>query len=160
MAIASMPQERLFDADAEQVIQQALALLAARAKYGPTLSAPAAVRDFFRLELAAFEQEAFWCAWLTSQHRLIALDEICRGTIGQITVYPREVVKAALRHNAASVIFAHNHPGGSADPSCADEAITVTLKRALALVDVRVLDHFIVSGGDGTWMSFAERGLL
>lgn len=122
------------------------------------LSSPAAVRDCLRLHFAGRECESFVALFLDSQHRLIAVDELFRGTLTQTSVYPREVVKAALRENAAAVIFAHNHPSGVAEPSKSDEVLTNALKQALALVDVRVLDHFIVAGA--SVLSFAERGLL
>jgi DNA repair protein RadC len=96
--------------------------------------------------------------FLDSQHRLISADELFQGTLAQTSVYPREIVKAALGHNAAAVIFAHNHPSGVAEPSRADELLTQSLKAALALIDVRTLDHFVVAGGQV--VSFAERGLL
>lgn len=122
------------------------------------LSAPAAVRDALRIHFSGREYESFVALFLDAQHRLIATEELFRGTLTQTSVYPREVVKAALHHNAAAVIFAHNHPSGVAEPSRADEQLTNALKQALALVDVRVLDHFIVAGA--TTLSFAERGLL
>jgi DNA repair protein RadC len=122
------------------------------------LSSPQAVRDYLRLLLAGREREAFVMLALDAQHRVIASDELFIGTLTQTSVYPREVVKSALRHNAAAVIFAHNHPSGVAEPSHADEALTRALRNALALVDVQVLDHFIVAGRQV--MSFAERGLL
>ena len=122
------------------------------------LTSPDAVRDYLRLALAARECEVFVVLFLDSQHRLIAADELFRGTLAQTSVYPREVVKAALAHNAAAVIFAHNHPSGVAEPSRADELLTQALKSALALVDVRTLDHFVVAAGEV--VSFAERGLL
>ena len=122
------------------------------------LSSPRAVRDLLRLRLAGLPHEVFVCLQLDAQHRVIAFDELFRGTLTQTSVYPREVVKAALRANAAAVIFAHNHPSGVAEPSHADEILTRSLKSALALVDVQVLDHFIVAGT--RIMSFAERGLL
>jgi DNA repair protein RadC len=100
----------------------------------------------------------FVCLWLDAQHRVIAFQEPFRGTLTQTSVYPREIVKAALAANAAAVIFAHNHPSGAAQPSQADELLTRNLKEALALVDVKVLDHFIVAGAHS--LSFAERGLL
>jgi DNA repair protein RadC len=121
--------------------------------------APAAVRDWLRLTLAHLPHEAFLALWLDAQNRLIGHEELFRGTLTQTSVYPREVVKQALSRNAAAVIFAHNHPSGAAEPSRADEALTVSLKQALALVDVKVLDHFIVAG-DHPPMSFAERGIL
>jgi DNA repair protein RadC len=122
------------------------------------LSSPRAVRDYLRLTLSAREQEIFAVLLLDAQHRVIACEELFQGTLTQTSVYPREVVKCALRHNAAAVIFAHNHPSGVAEPSHADEILTRSLKSALALVDIQVLDHFIVAGT--RTMSFAERGLL
>jgi len=125
---------------------------------GVNLDSPQAVRDYLRLTLGARPHEVFIVLCLSSQNRLIAAEELFRGTLTQASVYPREVVKLALTHNAASVIFAHNHPSGVAEPSRADESLTAALKQALALVDIRVLDHFVV--GHGTAVSFAERGLL
>jgi DNA repair protein RadC len=122
------------------------------------LSSPDAVRRYLRLLLEQRRVEVFVGLFLDAQNRLIAARELFSGTLTQTSVYPREVVAGALSHNAASVIFAHNHPSGVAEPSRADEALTRTLKQALALVDVRVLDHFIV--GRGSILSFAERGLL
>jgi len=122
------------------------------------LSSPRAVRDYLRLSLAGRDHEVFVALLLDAQHRVTAFEELFRGTLTQTSVYPREVVKCALRHNAAAVIFAHNHPSGIAEPSHADEILTRSLKAALALVDVQVLDHFIVAGT--RTMSFAERGLL
>ena len=124
----------------------------------PALTSPGAVRDYLRLALGRREHEVFVCIWLDAQHRVIEFDEPFRGTLTQTSVYPREVVKAALARNAAAVIFAHNHPSGAAQPSQADELLTRNLKEALALVDVKVLDHFIVAGAQT--ISFAERGLL
>jgi len=125
----------------------------------PALGAPGAVRDWLRLSLGPLEHERFVALWLDAQNRLIADDELFRGSLTQTSVYPREVVKQALTRNAAAVIFAHNHPSGVAEPSTADEMLTRNLKQALALVDVKVLDHFIVAGS-ATPLSFAERGLL
>lgn len=122
------------------------------------LSSPRAVRDYLRLTIAGREQEVFAVLLLDAQHRVISCQELFHGTLTQTSVYPREVVKCALKHNAAAVIFAHNHPSGVAEPSHADEILTRSLKSALALVDVQVLDHFIVAGT--RTMSFAERGLL
>src|SRR5258708_9362351 len=122
------------------------------------LSSPQAVRNFLRTALAGREHEVFVLLALDSQHRVIACDELFRGTLSQTSVYPREVVKCALKYNAAAVIFGHNHPSGVAEPSPADEILTRSLKTALALVDIQVLDHFIVAGSSS--MSFAERGLL
>lgn len=123
------------------------------------LSSPGAVRDWLRLKLAGLAHEVFGALWLDAQNRLLAWDELFRGTLTQTSVFPREVVKQALSHNAAAVILAHNHPSGVAEPSAADELLTRSLKEALALVDVRVLDHFIVAGR-ATPLSFVERGLL
>jgi DNA repair protein RadC len=125
---------------------------------GAALSAPGTVRDYLRLTLHGRPHEVFVAVFLDAQHRVTACEELFRGTLTQTSVYPREVVKRALHHNAAAVIFAHNHPSGVAEPSRADEALTAALKQALALVDVRVLDHFVVAG-DGA-LSFAERGLM
>ncbi len=122
------------------------------------LNSPGAVRDYLRLALGGKLREVFVCIWLDAQHRVIKFDEPFRGTLTQTSVYPREIVKAALAANAAAVIFAHNHPSGAAQPSQADELLTRSLKEALALVDVKVLDHFIVAGNQA--LSFAERGLL
>lgn len=122
------------------------------------LTSPASVRDYLRLFFAGQEHESFAVLFLDAQNRLIAADELFRGTLTQTSVYPREVVKAALRHNAGATIFSHNHPSGVAEPSRADEILTGELKKALALVDVRVLDHFIVAGAEV--LSFAERGLI
>lgn len=124
----------------------------------PVFDSPAAVKQYVQLHLSALRQEAFVVLFLDAQHRLLALDEMFRGTLAQTSVYPREVVRRALERHAGAVILAHNHPSGVAEPSRADEALTQTLKSALALVDVRVLDHIVV--GCGQVVSFAERGLL
>jgi DNA repair protein RadC len=123
-----------------------------------TLASPAAVRDYLRLTLMGREYEVFVVVLLDAQNRVLATEELFRGTLTQTSVYPREVVKSALRHNAAAVIFAHNHPSGVAEPSHADELLTQSLKQSLALVDIKVLDHFIVAGSGV--LSFAERGLI
>ena len=122
------------------------------------LGSPAVVRDFLRLTIGRREYEVFMALFLDSQNRVIAPEELFRGTLSQASVYPREVVKRSLALNAAGVIFAHNHPSGVAEPSRADEMLTRSLCDALALLDVRVLDHFIVAGNEV--VSFAERGLL
>ena len=142
----------------ELVIAEALALLEERAKYGDALTCPSAVRDWLRLRLAQSEREEFACVFLSAQHRVIDFDVLFQGTLTQTSVFPREVVKAALKCNAAAVILAHNHPSGVAEPSQADLAITETLKRALALVDVKVLAHIVIGGMAA--LSFAQRGLL
>lgn len=128
-------------------------------RQGTALGAPGAVRDWLRLRLATLRHEVFVALWLDAQNRLIADEELFTGTLTQTSVYPREVVKRALAHNAAAVIFAHNHPSGRAEPSQADELLTRTLKQALALVDVKLLDHFIVAG-NAMPVSLAERGFL
>ena len=122
------------------------------------LTSPTAVRDYLRLKLGARKEEAFVCIWLDAQHKAIDFDVAFTGTLTQTSVYPREIVRKALRLNAAAVIFAHNHPSGVAQPSQADELLTRNLKEALALIEVKVLDHFIVAGNQA--ISFAERGLL
>jgi len=119
---------------------------------------PQHVRDYLILRMGALSREVFLVMFLDAQNRLNATEEIFSGTLTQTSVYPREVVKRAMHHNAASVIFAHNHPSGVAQQSAADEMLTAQLKQALALVDVRVLDHFIIAGNQV--LSFAERGLL
>lgn len=127
-------------------------------KEGAALTSPGAVRDYLRLALGGRHHEVFVCIWLDAQHRVIKFDEPFRGTLTQTSVYPREIVKMALSINAAAVIFAHNHPSGVAQPSQADELLTGNLREALALVEVKVLDHFIIAGNQA--ISFAERGLL
>jgi DNA repair protein RadC len=127
-------------------------------KSGPPLVSPADTRSFLVAQLRDRPYEVFCCLFLDNRHRLIAFEELCRGTIDGASVHPREVVRAALAQNAAAVILAHNHPSGVAEPSQADELITQRLKDALALVEIRVLDHVIVAGADTT--SFAERGRL
>lgn len=145
-------------AHADEVLCHARRLLANRVRRGATMSSPEAVKDHLRLELGVLEHEVFCVLFLDAQHRIIALKQLFRGTVSQTSVYPREVVKEALSVNAAAVILAHNHPSGSVEPSRADEFLTQTLKTALALVDVRVLDHLVVAGADVC--SFAERGLV
>jgi len=125
---------------------------------GPSLSTPRATRDFLVARLRDLEHEVFCCLYLDNRHRLIHFEELFRGTIDGASVHPREVVKQALQWNSAAVIVAHNHPSGIAEPSQADELITQRVKQALALVDIRLLDHVIV--GDGTSVSLAERGVL
>lgn len=132
--------------------------LAERLATKPTMTAPSEVREYLRLTMGGRDHEVFAVLFLDAQHALLASEEMFRGTLTQTSVYPREVVKAALRLNAASVILAHNHPSGLTEPSRADEYLTQALKSALALVDVRVLDHIVV--GAHSSVSFAERGLL
>jgi DNA repair protein RadC len=144
--------------EGDRVIARALKILEGRIKQGSALTSPGAVRDYLKLLLGQLEREVFVCVWLDAQHRVIEVEEAFRGTLTQTSVYPREILKSALKHNAAAVIFAHPHPSGVCQPSQADELLTRTLKDALALVEVKVLDHFVVSGGQS--ISFAERGLL
>jgi DNA repair protein RadC len=125
---------------------------------GDALNLPGAVRDYLQLLLRGRQQEVFMAIFLDAQHRVMASEELFSGTLTQTSVYPREVVKRALYHNAAAVIFAHNHPSGVAEPSQSDRMLTDALKQALSLVDVRVLDHFIVAGSG--CLSFAERGMV
>lgn len=125
---------------------------------GAALTSPGAVRDYLRLSIGTKAHEVFVCLWLDAQHRVIHVEEAFRGTLTQTSVYPREIVKKALQVNAAAVIFAHNHPSGAAQPSQADELLTRNLKEALALIEVKVLDHFVVAGNQA--ISFAERGLV
>jgi DNA repair protein RadC len=123
-----------------------------------SITSPGSIASFLCAKIGHLEHEAFWCLWVDARHHLIASQEMFRGTLTQTSVYPREVVKHALKHNASAVVLAHNHPSGKTDPSPADEKLTHQLKAALALVDVSVLDHFIVGGNQST--SFAQRGLL
>ena len=145
-------------AEAQDVLAAAREILATGIKHGDVLGSPGAVRDYLRLLLHDRQHEVFVVVLLDAQNRVLTSEEMFRGTLTQTSVYPREVVKTALRHNAASVIFAHNHPSGVAEPSHADQLLTQSLKQALALVDIKVLDHFIVAGGSS--LSMAERGLL
>jgi DNA repair protein RadC len=125
---------------------------------GPPLGSPRATCDFLTAKLRDLEHEVFCCLYLDKRHRLIQFEELFRGTIDGASVHPREIVKLALQRNSAAVIVAHNHPSGIPEPSQADELITQRVKEALALVDIRLLDHIIV--GDGVSVSLAERGLL
>ena len=140
------------------VLELARRALSEQLKDKPLFDTPQAVRDYLQLQLGSRPHEIFAVLFLDSQHRLIALEEMFRGTLTQTSVYPREVVIRALAHQAGSVVLAHNHPSGTAKPSRADEALTQTLKAALALVDVRVLDHFVVTPSQA--VSMAELGLL
>lgn len=135
-----------------------LRLLQEDMQRGDALSSPGAVRDYLKLLLTQREHEVFVAIFLDAQHRVIETEEMFRGTLTQTSVYPREVLKDALRLNAAAVIFAHNHPSGVTEPSNADRMLTDALKQALSLIDVRVLDHFVVAGA--SILSFAERGLI
>jgi DNA repair protein RadC len=141
-----------------EVVAFSCELLAAHFERDALFESPTAGKPYFIIRLAERLQEVFAVAFLDNRHRLIAYEELFFGTIDGCSVHPREVVRRALFHNAAAVIFAHNHPSGFPEPSCADQAITARLKEALALFDVRVLDHLIVGGGDA--VSLAERGML
>jgi DNA repair protein RadC len=152
------PSRGMRDARVGAVMELARRALVEEMKARDSLASPAAVRAFLRLRMQDLGHECFYCVFLDAQNRVIAAEELFRGTLTQTSVYPREVVKHALRHNAAALILAHNHPSGVAEPSLQDQALTRTLAEALALVDVKVLDHFIVAPGAA--MSFAERGLL
>ena len=127
-------------------------------RHRDVLNSPASVRDYLRLTIARRDHEVFMVVFLDAQNRVLGAEEMFRGTLTQTSVYPREVVKRSLSRNAAAVIFAHNHPSGVAEPSFSDETLTRALKQALGLVDVKVLDHFVVAGGQS--VSFSERGLI
>ncbi len=140
------------------VLELARRAMAQQLKAREVFGSPGAIKHYLQLHLAGKAHEVFAVMFLDSQHRLVAMEEMFRGTLTQTSVYPREVVLRALHHQAAACVLAHNHPSGTVQPSRADEALTQTLKAALALVDVRVLDHVIVAPGDA--LSMAERGLL
>jgi DNA repair protein RadC len=142
----------------EKVIARALKILSKRIRKTNALTSPGAVRDYLRLYMADKEREVFAALFLDSQHRVIAHEDLFVGTLTQCCVHAREVVKAALKHNCAAVIFSHNHSSGVSEPSKADQLLTTNLKEALALIDVRVLDHIVTAGASS--MSFAERGLI
>jgi DNA repair protein RadC len=144
------------EATFEEIMTGARQAVSRKVRRGTTLSSPRATADYLMTRLAQHPYEVFTLIYLDTRHRLIACQDLFRGTIDGASVHPREVVKEALKHNAAAVILAHNHPSGVAEPSQADEIITRRVKEALALVDIRVLDHVIVAGGDTT--SMAERG--
>lgn len=142
----------------QAVVEMARRALQEEMVSGDALSSPRAVREFLQLMLRGRQQEVFVAIFLDAQHRVVATEELFHGTLTQTSVYPREIVKRALHHNAAALIFAHNHPSGVAEPSDADRLLTEELKKSLGLVDVRVLDHFIVAGAG--CLSFAEKGWL
>jgi DNA repair protein RadC len=142
----------------DEILDAARTLLSRRVRRGRALSSPRHTREFLRLELATLEHEVFALLFLDNRHRVIEFVPLFRGTVDGASVHPREVVKEALARNAAAVILAHNHPSGIAEPSQADELITNRIRDALALVDIRVLDHLVVTGD--AIVSFAERGLL
>lgn len=145
-------------AQLQAVLEMSRRALSEEMRAGDALNSPGAVRDWLRLKLSGLPHEVFLAVFLDAQNRVIEAEELFRGTLTQTSVYPREIVKRALARNAAGVILAHNHPSGAAEPSQADRWLTDQLKSALGLVDVKVLDHFIVAGGRGC--SFAEHGWL
>lgn len=144
-------------ATAYQILEKAAEILEQQYLRGDALCSPQATRDYLKYRLGAKEREVFSVLLLDSQNRVIAYEELFHGTIDSASVYPREIVKTALKANASAVIFAHNHPSGVTTPSEADKRITKRLQEALSLIDIRVLDHFII--GQDTF-SFAERGLI
>ncbi|MDO8941063.1 MAG: DNA repair protein RadC [Methylicorpusculum sp.] len=146
-----------YPAAKNQIIAEAISIYDNHFAQGVALTTPDQSRAYFKIKLGNLEHEVFSCLFLTNQHQIIVYEEMFRGTIDSASVYPREVVKTALERNAAAVILAHNHPSGISEPSCADQAITEKLKAALALIDVRVLDHLIIGR---TIYSFAEHGRL
>ena len=144
----------------DTIIQRALTILEKRITYNteaPALTSPQVSKDYVKLQIATYEHEVFAAIFLDNQHKVITFEELSHGTIDGASVYPREVVKACLNHNASAVIFAHNHPSGNPEPSTADKTITKRLTDALGLIDVRVIDHLVV--GEDV-VSFAERGLI
>jgi len=151
------PQGHYLVATTEQILAAARQAIGHKMQRGAAFTEPAAVKEYLQAKLAGVEHEVFAVLFLDTRRRLIEYVEMFQGTIDRASVYPREVVKAALRLNAAAVIIAHNHPSGNPEPSEADKALTRRLKDALALVEVRALDHIIVGGADT--VSFAERGL-
>jgi DNA repair protein RadC len=164
---APSPRQRLYvlgelnelrPATASEIIAAARRAMTHRVRRGTAMDSPRAVREFLAIKLGSLEHELFAVLLLDNRHRLIDYIELFRGTIDGASVHPREVVKLALARNAAALVLAHPHPSGAAEPSHADELITRRLREALALVDIRVLDHIIIAGGEA--MSFAERGLI
>ncbi len=151
-------QGRYLPATADQILAAARKAIDLKVQHGAAFTSPELVKEYLVAKLAGFEHEVFAALFLDAKHHLIQYVEMFRGTIDSASVYPREVVKEALRLNAAAVIFAHNHPSENPEPSQADRTLTQRLKEALALVEVRSLDHIIVAGQ--RTVSFAERGLL
>ena len=155
---AGLTPSDLNEAEKQSVMRLAMNVLARKHRAGRRLGNPDETRTFLRLKLADYRNEVFGSVFLDNRHRILALRELFQGTIDGASIHPRVVVQQALEMNAAALVFFHNHPSGVAEPSHADEAITRRLKEALALVDVRVLDHFVVSAGES--VSFAQRGLI
>jgi DNA repair protein RadC len=156
--IAHFADGRERPATGDEIVAVARDYMSRRVRRGTQLSSPKVTREFLSLKLGTLEREVFVVIFLDKRHRLISYQEMFQGTIDGASVHPREVVKEALKQNAAAVILAHPHPSGVAEPSQADEFITRRLKEALDLVDIRVLDHIIIAGGDA--ISLAEQGLL
>lgn len=142
----------------EEVIHAALHIMESKTVTGDYFKTVAATSQYFKLRLASLEREVFSVMYLNTQHQMIAAEDVFCGTIDAISIHPREIVKAALLHNAAAVVFSHNHPSGSVEPSSSDRRVTVRLMEALGLVGIRVLDHIIVT--QRQTFSFAEEGLL
>jgi len=140
----------------EAVIEQARKILKRRVNRGRLLSSPTVVRDWLQMELSSLEHEVFYVVFLDAQHRVLGKEGMFRGTVNGAAVYPREIVKRCLHYNASAIICAHPHPSGVCEPSSADRAITVRIRDALALVDIQLLDHFVITNGD--CYSFAENG--
>ena len=155
---AGLKPHDLGEEEARSLVSLALAVLAARHRPGQSLTSPEETRAYLRLLLGERKNEVFVCVFLDCRHRVLGVEELFHGTIDGAAVYPRVVVQRALERNAAALIIAHTHPSGVAEPSRADRAITRKLQNALSLVDVRVLDHLVVTAEES--LSFAERGLL
>ena len=156
--LAGLKPSDLNEAEKQSAVTLAMKVLAIKHRVGRLLSNPEATRNYLRLRLADYQNEVFGAVFLNNRHRIIAVRELFQGTIDGASIHPRVVVQQTLTMNAAALVLFHNHPSGVAEPSHADEAITQRLKNALALVDVRVLDHFVVSAGES--VSFAQRGLI
>ena len=156
--LSGLKPSDLNDVEKQSAVALAMKVLAIKHRAGRPLSNPEATRNYLRLRLADYQNEVFGSVFLDNRHRIIAVRELFQGTIDGASIHPRVVVQQALSMNAGALVLFHNHPSGVAEPSHADEAITRRLKDALALVDVRVLDHFVVSAGES--VSFAERGLI
>lgn len=142
----------------DRLIKRAMRVLEQRMQYGEAMQSPADVRKYLAMRFSGLEREVFSCLFMDNRHRVISCEELFYGTINDATVHPREIVKRALKLNAAAVIFAHNHPSGVPEPSEADKALTRRLRDALDLIEVRVLDHLVIGGAQA--VSFSERGLL
>ena len=156
--LAGLKPSDLNDVEKQSAVTLAMKVLAIKHRAGRPLSNPEVTRNYLRLRLADYQNEVFGSVFLDNRHRIIAVRELFQGTIDGASIHPRVVVQQALSMNAGALVLFHNHPSGVAEPSHADEAITQRLKNALALVDVRVPDHFVVSAGES--VSFAERGLI